>query len=71
MAETWYLLQVNLDRTDPGAAKEFGQYWIVHWMIPLHVDCQSTSTHRWCWFWPEQHVLTANPLEPHRKIVPV
>jgi hypothetical protein len=32
----WYLVQVNLDKTDPLAAKELGRYW-VHWMIRHHV----------------------------------
>jgi hypothetical protein len=41
--ETWYLVQVNLDKTDPLAAKELGRYW-VHWMIRHHVNCLSKQT---------------------------
>jgi hypothetical protein len=68
-AETWYLVQVNLDKTDPLAAKELGRYW-VHWMIRHHVDCLSKQT-RLCRFWPEVHERTTNPLQPYGRIVPV
>ena len=67
--ETWYLVQVNLDKTDPVSAKGLGRYW-VHWMIRHHVDCQSKQTHA-CRFWPEIHVLTTDSLQPYGKIVPV
>jgi hypothetical protein len=67
--ETWYLVQVNLDKTDPVAAKELGRYW-VHWMIRHHVDCQSKTT-RMCRFWPEVHVRATDPLQPYGQLVPV
>ena len=35
--ETWYLVQVNLDKTDPVSAKELGHYW-VHWVLRHHVE---------------------------------
>jgi hypothetical protein len=41
LIQTWYLVQVNLNKTDPVlSAKRLGHYW-VHWMIRHHVDCQS------------------------------
>jgi hypothetical protein len=67
--ETWYLVQVNLDKTDPLAAKELGRYW-VHWMICHHVDCLSKQICL-CQFWPEVHERTTNPLQPYGQIVPV
>jgi hypothetical protein len=54
--ETWYLVQVNLNKTNPLAAKELGRYW-VHWMICHHVDCLSKQTCL-CRFWPEVHERT-------------
>ncbi len=68
-SETWYLVQVNLDKTDPVAAKELGRYW-VHWMIRHHTDSRSKQT-RLCRFWPEVHERTADPLQPYGRIVPV
>jgi hypothetical protein len=68
-AETWYLVQVDLDKTDPLAAKELGRYW-VHWMIRHHVDCLSKQT-RLCRFWSEVHERTTNLLQPYGRIVPV
>jgi hypothetical protein len=67
--ETWYLVQVNLNKTDQVAAKELGRNW-VHWMIRHHVDCQSKQT-RLCRFWPEVHVHTTDPLQPYGQLVPV
>jgi hypothetical protein len=67
--ETWYLVQVNLNKTDQVAAKELGRNW-VHWMIRHHVDCQSKQT-RLCRFWPEVHVRTTDPLQPYGQLVPV
>jgi hypothetical protein len=60
--ETWYLVQVNLDKTDPLAAKELGRYW-VHWMIRHHVNCLSKQI-RLCRFWPEVHERTTNRSNP-------
>jgi hypothetical protein len=69
ITETWYLVQVNLDKTDLLAAKELGWYW-VHWMICHHVDCLSKPT-RLCRFWPEIHECATNPLQPYQRIIPV
>ena len=67
--EAWYLVQVNLEKTDPVSAKELGRYW-VHWMICHHIDCRTKQT-RECRFWPEVHVRTTGPLQPYGPIVPV
>ena len=67
--EAWYLVQVNLEKTDPVSAKELGRYW-VHWMIRHHIDCKTKQTHM-CRFWPEVHELTTNPLQPYGRIIPV
>ena len=51
----WYLVQVDLDETDPHAAKQVGRYhckWYVR-----HVDDSREMATRNARFWPEIHVI--------------
>ena len=47
----WYLVEVDLEETDPVAAKERGMYWC-QWWIKNHQDSMKLPI--WsCQFWPE------------------
>jgi hypothetical protein len=43
MLPSWFMVQVNLDKTDLVAAKEQGVYWI-HWMVRHFQDCLKRPT---------------------------
>jgi hypothetical protein len=67
--ERWFLIQVDLDRMDPVAAKQQGVYW-VHWMIRHYKDCLKQTIQE-CRYWPEVHERTQDPMNPYGRIIPV
>ena len=68
---TWYVVQVDLDETDPLVAKDWGVYH-VKWYIRHHEDAKSMLQCN-CRFWPEIHEIIPDggfgplyPVSPHK-----
>lgn len=68
---TWYLVQVDLDETDPIVAKDWGIYH-VRWYIRHHEDAKRRLQCN-CRFWPEIHEIKSDgtfgklyPIRPHK-----
>jgi hypothetical protein len=58
VSPTWYVVQVDLDETDPIAAKDWGVYR-ARWYIRHHRDSKK-NLHCNCRFWPEIHELNSD-----------
>ena len=58
MLPKWYLVQVDLDATDPDLAWKRGTYRC-KWLVKCHTDSLRWQT--WdCWFWPDVREVGKN-----------